>query len=75
MILDIARLIIVLLLMFASYVGGMFTMGIFASNGKEQSVEDAFQLGYEKGKLDEYERIGKLLDKYIEDLEKNKTMG
>lgn len=30
---------------------------------------------YEKGKKDEYERIGRLLDKYTEDLAKNNTMG
>lgn len=57
------------------FVSGMVTMGIVASKGRYEATTEAYKLGYEKGKKDEYERIGRLLDKYTEDLAKNKTMG
>lgn len=54
------------------FVSGMVTMGIVASKGRYEATTEAFNLGYERGKAEEKERIGKLLDKYIEDLERGK---
>ena len=49
---------------------GMILMGVIATKGRYEATTEAYKIGYEKGKKDEYERIGKLLDKYAEDLEK-----
>lgn len=52
------------------FISGMVFMGIISSSGRYKATTEAYKIGYEKGKQDEYERIGKLLDKYTEDLEK-----
>lgn len=54
------------------FVSGMVTMGIVSSKGRYEATTEAYNLGYEKGKKEEKERIGKLVDKYIEDLERGK---
>lgn len=54
------------------FVSGMVTMGIVASKGRYEATTEAYKIGYEKGVNAEKERIGNLLDKYIEDLERGK---
>lgn len=54
------------------FTSGMVTMGIVASSGRYKATTEAYKLGYEKGVNAEKERIGNLLDKYIEDLERGK---
>ena len=49
---------------------GMALMDIIATKGRYEATTEAYKIGYEKGKKDEYERIGRLLDKYTEDLKK-----
>ena len=56
------------------FVSGMVTMGIVASNGRYKATTEAYNIGYENGVKEEQERIGKLVDKYIEDLEKGKQI-
>ena len=51
---------------------GAICMIAFSSKGKYEATTEAFNKGYERGKTEEKERIGKLLDKYIEDLERGK---
>ena len=50
------------------FVSGMVTMGIVTSKGRYEATTEAYKIGYEKGVNAEKERIGNLLDKYIEDL-------
>lgn len=54
------------------FVFGMVIMAVCATNSQYESTTEAFNAGYERGKAEEKERIGKLLDKYIEDLERGK---
>ena len=54
------------------FVFGAICMAVMSSNGHYEEKMEAFNLGYERGKAEEKERIGKLLDKYIEDLERGK---
>lgn len=51
---------------------GMVIMAVCATNSQYEATMEAFNKGYERGKEEEKERIGKLLDKYIEDLERGK---
>ena len=53
---------------------GMALMDIIATKGRYEATTEAYMLGYEKGIEAEKERIGKLLDKYIEDLERGKRL-
>ena len=52
------------------YIFGLIHMAIISSEEYEKITTDAYRAGYESGKKDEYERIGRLLDKYTEDLER-----
>lgn len=54
------------------FVFGMVIMAVCATNSQYEATTEAFNAGYERGKTEEKERIGKLLDKYIEDLERGK---
>lgn len=54
------------------WVWGMVCMLGFESEERYKATTEAFNAGYERGKAEEKERIGKLLDKYIEDLERGK---
>lgn len=54
------------------FVFGMIIMAVCATNSQYEATTEAFNAGYERGKTEEKERIGKLLDKYIEDLERGK---
>ena len=51
---------------------GMVIMAVCATNSQYEATMEAFNSGYKRGKEEEKERIGKLLDKYIEDLERGK---
>ena len=57
------------------WVFGAICMAVMSTNSHYEDRAEAYNLGYERGVKAEHERIGKLLDKYTEDLEKNKTMG
>ena len=50
------------------FVFGMMIMGVVATKGRYEATTEAYKIGYEKGVNAEKERIGNLLDKYIEDL-------
>lgn len=54
------------------FVFGMVIMAVCATNSQYEATTESFNAGYERGKTEEKERIGKLLDKYIEDLERGK---
>lgn len=45
---------------------GMALMDIIATKGRYEATTEAYKIGYEKGVNAEKERIGKLIDKYIE---------
>lgn len=51
---------------------GMALMDIIVTKGRYEATTEAYNLGYENGVKEEQERIGKLVDKYIEDLERGK---
>ena len=52
------------------YVFGAICMIAFSGKSEYEAKMEAFNAGYERGKAEEKERIGKLLDKYTEDLGK-----
>lgn len=54
------------------WVFGAICMAVMSSSSNYEEKMEAFNAGYERGKTEEKERIGKLLDKYIEDLERGK---
>ncbi len=54
------------------FIAGMLIMAIVACNGRYKATTEAYNIGYENGVKEEQERIGKLVDKYIEDLERGK---
>lgn len=53
---------------------GMILMGVIATKGRYEATTEAYNIGYEKGVESEKERIGRLLDKYIEKLEKGERL-
>lgn len=54
------------------WVFGAICMAVMSSSSNYEEKMEAFNKGYERGKAEENERIGKLVDKYIEDLERGK---
>jgi hypothetical protein len=54
------------------FVFGMMIMAVCSASSQYEATTEAFNAGYERGKAEEKERVGKLLDKYIEDLERGK---
>lgn len=54
------------------FIFGAICMAAFSGKGEYEAKMEAFNSGYKRGKAEENERIGKLLDKYIEDLERGK---
>lgn len=52
------------------FVFGMVIMAVCAVNSQYEATTEAFKAGYERGRTEEKERIGKLLDKHLESLER-----
>lgn len=52
------------------WVFGAICMAVMSSSSNYEEKTEAFNLGYEIGVKEEKERIGNLLDKYIENLGK-----
>lgn len=52
---------------------GMALMDIIATKGRYEATTEAYNIGYAKGVEAEKERIGRLLDKYLENLERGKS--
>ncbi len=49
---------------------GMVIMAVCATNSHYEDKTDAYNIGYAKGVEAEKERIGNLLDKYLENIER-----